>query len=102
VHKCPSNKASIPVASCTVRFRLPAHLWRKLQTALRRTNLPASAGDYLPSTPSPDSIVYTTTVGHSVVRTTDGFPFPHQLKPLLAALREALMLGERRLGSTAA
>jgi len=97
-----SNRASIPVASCTFRFRLPAHLWRKLQTALRRTNIHAIAGDYLPSTPRPDSIVYTTTVGHSVLRTTDGFPFPHQRTPLLATLREALMLGERRLGSISA
>jgi hypothetical protein len=80
-----------------MRFRLPRALWMKLSAGLKRSDLHALAGDYLPRRPSPDSIVYTTTVGRDAVRTTDGYPFPHRLEPLITALHEALALGERRL-----
>ena len=73
--------------------------WPPLASAPRPGRL---AGDYLPHPPHPDAIVYTITVGHDAVRTTDGYRYPHQLEPLIGALREILSFGERRLRSKAA
>jgi hypothetical protein len=81
-----------------VRFQLEGASWRKLETALKQTELHALAGDYGPATRRAEESTWVIVVGHDTVRITAS-AMPSKLRagmePLLKALDEVISVGMR-------
>ncbi len=95
------GQSTVTFNRCVARFRLNAALWKRLETALKQTNLHAIAGDYSPPPGAADEITEVITVGHDTVRITDFASIPkkvrQELEPLVVSLREIVTVGERRM-----
>jgi hypothetical protein len=95
------GQSTVAFNKCVVRFRLDTTFWKRLKTALKRTNLHALTGDYPPPPGAADEITEVITVGHDTVRITDFASIPEkmrqELEPLVTILREIVTVGERRM-----
>jgi hypothetical protein len=95
------GQSTVTLNRCVARFRLDAALLKRLETALKQTDVHALAGDYPPPPGAADEITEAITVGHDTVRITDFASIPkkarQELEPLVIILREIVTVGERRM-----
>lgn len=88
------GEATVRSGGCTVRFRLEAVLWRRLQQALEGTDFAVLTGDYPPPAGAADLISEEIVAGRNAVRIGDFASLTAQarreLEPLVGVLGEVL------------
>lgn len=94
------GQATVRYESCVRRFHLGVALWKRLNAALKQTNVHAVAGNHVPVTPHAEESTWVIVVGHDTVRITASSIPPElraRLEPLLKTVEEVVSVGKRRM-----
>jgi len=98
------RRAVVRLDDCAAAFRLGQKLWKRLNTALKRTDVHAVSGDHPPSIPGGENSTWVIVVSHDTVRITAAPAIPRELRlklePLLKVVEEVQSAGERRLSQS--